>query len=567
MHSIRQMFESGETDNNPTSPQPSTRQSLAPQSSVQIQPQQPKPVPRGKPKLADLPAKPKVYCVPVHKSQLDGVSSSPGNIHQDLKRIYESPRKLSEPAVGSLVAQSSSSVQKGDNPVRGKPVMKTASFNVSRRATQDQNEKDTSLASELQVKLRKRQTGNAIKVHPNRKSEADMTSPPVSEKPPLPLSPKRFSDSFENNPSKTSDLRVQFDLQTIPGTPRQSQDASNANDDEAEIDVSAKAKLFESKKNPPERPALPKFKPGHIRQRSAGSVVEYSKINKSKESTANQESVNTDSTPEPPKKPPRTHAHDEYLKVKLKQNKVQYDDSCQEKETSHKTEQPTSVKSPVYETIDKDDSIEEEIYGVQVIPISIKDRISQLHQRPLSCQDDTLTRKHPPARPPPPRLRPHSEFNKSPAAQSATHASLFFPKTAPEIPDTSPPLEVYEPAPAFKKYGTMPRRPRKNRPSSSGENDKGDSPSPKAKSGSKKFPMRKSLSSECLYMGNGVCERFYHDPAEFVGPAETFEAYVDNEGYAVPNKFIKRKVREKASWDPESVVGRFANHDTKELLV
>ncbi|KAK6191595.1 hypothetical protein SNE40_003242 [Patella caerulea] len=502
MHNIRKMFETGTSDD--------TLTDVAQPDGASPQP---KPLPRSKPKLSDLPAKPKIYSVPVHKSALSGES----DITESLNRIYESPQRT--PSRTHHVNGT------------GKPIAKRQSFKTVNNV--EHSDSKSAITSELEVKLRRQQgvkdkTGRSC---PNRKSETDMVVP-LTGKPVV--SPKRFSGNFDNNTSKLS----QSNLGVIPGSPKLPFSGSGNDQDNNEevsytkIDISEKAKLFEGKKSAPERPALPKTRPGHVRQKSAGSIPEYAKVNKTKktvpstsQTSTEMQAENDDPVPMAPSKPPRTHAHDDYLRTKMQNNEMIIMDNA------------------LYQSLDDvKPSVEEHV----PVP-SIRDRITQFHQRPFS-QDDSSKKNAPPSRPPPPRLRPVTmcEPKSSLASSTVAKECLFFPKQPPEIPDSKPPLAPYELALPFKKYGTLPRKPKLNRPNSSGENDV-DSFVPASPN---KFPLVKSLSSECLYNTQKGSEHFYHDPSE-LRKEESYEAYVDREGYAVPNKFVKRKLQDKFSLDPE----------------
>lgn len=237
----------------------------------------------------------------------------------------------------------------------------------------------------------------------------------------------------------------------------------------------------------------------------------------------------------PPPKPPRTHAHDDYLKVKITEShgrKVSISDSG-------------GVKSQVV--------IETDVTAngspAELESVSVKDRISKMQQQtesgppPVSFSNaskdqNTVTRRHqPPSRPPPPKRRPNS--GGSPVTVQTT------PQTIPrlltqQLSHEGPVIIPISPNRQNFSDESHPRSPTDQLPLEPGQSNS-----------LTRFPLRKSYSSECLHSsqgslfdvedsGNGrdMAKSYYE---------HEYEAVLDPDGYAIPHEFMKLPGKQKFS--------------------
>ncbi|XP_025086035.1 DENN domain-containing protein 2A-like isoform X3 [Pomacea canaliculata] len=237
----------------------------------------------------------------------------------------------------------------------------------------------------------------------------------------------------------------------------------------------------------------------------------------------------TEQPPPPPSKPPRTFVHDKYLKVK---GPAPPDASTgQEKKKvnihSDNVSEPYNKTGKERISICADENQEKSLTS---------DQYTHLNKSNKEGSSETVgIREHPPARPPPPRPRPLSEF---PASRHLLKA----------LGDSD--SESEGPVVISLKQGKKLSRHK----SITGRRDPSDQlpEPPDGMDSIQRFPLRKSFSSECLNKGSlsslsdGVGEdlvlkdsmmRSYH--AKEVSDAPLYEAVIDPEGYAVPHQFLR----------------------------
>ncbi|KAH9495178.1 hypothetical protein Btru_018567 [Bulinus truncatus] len=243
---------------------------------------------------------------------------------------------------------------------------------------------------------------------------------------------------------------------------------------------------------------------------------------------------NTPDQPEPakaaaPPKPPRTHAHDDYLKIKNAQS-----------ESKPKSDALVKKASGA----DGGRDIADAEY------LSVKDRITKIRQQtsspPLSSNKDqgVLMRQPPPSRPPPPRLRPSS--GGTPTKEMSWPAK---PRPVTHAPAT------HQEGPVI-----IPLSPNSQKNSATLFNSKAgrsQDSSDKSESGSgKRFPLRKSYSSECLHSSRGSSLNAEDDSGMQMTHSTyvtDYEAVLDPDGYAIPHEFMKIKRKRQFSGQNDDV--------------
>ncbi|XP_059148527.1 DENN domain-containing protein 2A-like isoform X2 [Physella acuta] len=240
----------------------------------------------------------------------------------------------------------------------------------------------------------------------------------------------------------------------------------------------------------------------------------------------------------PPPKPPRTHAHDDYLKVKVTESrgrKVSISDSG-------------GVKSQVV--------IESDVTAngtpAELESVSVKDRISKMQQQtesgppPLpsvafsnaSKDQNAVTRRHqPPSRPPPPKRRPNS--GGSPVTVQTTPQTIPRPFTQ-QLSHEGPVIIPISPNRQNFSDESHPRSPTDQLPLEPGQSNS-----------LTRFPLRKSYSSECLHSSQGSLLDV-EDTENGRDMAKSFydyeyEAVLDPDGYAIPHEFMKLPGKQKFS--------------------
>ncbi|GFR65493.1 hypothetical protein ElyMa_001948800 [Elysia marginata] len=265
----------------------------------------------------------------------------------------------------------------------------------------------------------------------------------------------------------------------------------------------------------------------------------------------------------PPPKPPRTHAHDNYLISKFTKDPEPRDQQTPKKKVN---------------IVEPDTSEEVEYF-------SVKDRLAKLMQQqnpesqspgpssnastPSSTSKDqeVTMRQKPPSRPPPPKHRPGSgESNASsspcPPARPLTHC----PETkhshgGPIIIPVFPRGQQKQRQQQQQQQQLQPQHPPHinfHRQSSThdGRRRKPTDDLPEEPDGLRplqRFPLRKSFSSECVHSSRssslnlstagtwgdssaGTAENY---PAAMTRSAHDYEAVIDPDGYAVPNEFVR----------------------------
>ncbi|XP_046337062.2 DENN domain-containing protein 2A-like isoform X2 [Haliotis rufescens] len=388
-----------------------------------------------------------------------------------------------------------------------------------------------------------------------------------------------------------------------PNSPKRIINGSDA-DDEDSLPVVQRMKRFESpQKKPtegsPVKTQSPKKSPRHHgvrRQNSIGTARElthsplhagvspfnFSRTNPPLPELPPPSNDHTEGVPPPPKKPPRTHAHDDYIKAKVKKSQevVMVENDLYEGSTA--TEKKAAVKAGkdtdktkaqdkqkdkrvhhVTKPVPKDTTKSHAAKDIHKITTgnvknkqeeedtykSIKDRISLL-QRPLSQEDPV--QRHPPSRPPPPKQRPFSVASDHMINTSNTNALT---RRGRPPPPKRPPVDMLDNL-AYESDFTVIHK-----------NDLAPVPESRnivlsmvdelTERPVQRFPLRKSFSSDDLYnAGLMAGDPVYMDPTETLGfQGDIYEPLMDEEGYAVPNKFVRRGLGKKTSLDPD-MMGR-----------
>ncbi|CAG5121198.1 unnamed protein product, partial [Candidula unifasciata] len=269
---------------------------------------------------------------------------------------------------------------------------------------------------------------------------------------------------------------------------------------------------------------------------------------KSKSAESSSESSPQRAAASAPPKPPRTHAHDDYLRVKVSVS--QNFDMKPSTDTSHQTNVRKTVN--IITSPEKAEAHRETEYT------SIKDRITKLQQHsetsssssdppllpPVSFteknNEQNTVRTPAPSRPPPPRRRPNSDDR--PSISSTFSQSSTEDDIGPVIIPVSPQARIPQQKQVPNTPGLNTRRPSDKLP-----------PEPDPSKSVQKFPLRKSYSSECLHSSRGSSlngEWGDEDSANGMSRSSyesQYEAVIDPDGYAVPNVFLRLPGQKKLS--------------------
>ncbi|XP_067655163.1 DENN domain-containing protein 2A-like isoform X2 [Haliotis asinina] len=587
MKDIKKMFETGETNEELEKP----RETEGPDDVTK----HPKPAPRQKPTLS---AKPTI------------TSAKPalpkGQKPQSVEKSYADPKKMTQlKSYGNKKAEVEekagltklkvSSESSTASPAYAVP-KKKLSPTVTRRinalqqgvGSDKENEKVKPPVPPSPVKAGYKPSLN----HQTDAKGGDRKSDPA------------VSETLTRNRNKSREQIEQEKLRrkSEPNSPKRIINGSDA-DDEDSLPVVQRMKRFESpQKKPtegsPVKTQSPNKSPKHHavrRQNSIGTARElthsplhagvspfnFSRTNPPLPDLPPPSNDNTNGgLPPPPKKPPRTHAHDEYIKAKVKKSQEVvmvendlYEGSTEKKaavkegkgpnktqgQNKQKDKQKDKRVHHVAKPVPKDtskshvskddpsvtsgnakDKPEEDTYK------SIKDRISLL-QRPLSQEDPV--RRNPPSRPPPPKQRPFSIANDH-MINTSTNPRRGRPPAPKKPPIDMEDNLAYECDFTVIHKNDLPPVPESKNMVLSMVDELTQRPV-------QRFPLRKSFSSDDLYnAGLMKGDPIYMDPTETLGfRDDIYEPLMDEEGYAVPNKFVKRGLVKKTSLDPD-MIGR-----------
>ena len=220
--------------------------------------------------------------------------------------------------------------------------------------------------------------------------------------------------------------------------------------------------------------------------------------------------------PPPPRKPPRTGAHDIYIETKL-----------------HKSKEVEIMDNVLYVPLETDN--QDETYK------SVKSRVSSLLESQLHSKDDSVIHRHTKLHQPPVPKRPISIATDCMNISQALSCARVKPDLPRPIHHEYEEIEEKEDRPAKGNavraaVDMLTQRPLQ------------------------RFPLRKSFSSDNLCFVNTSDVPVYIDPALSKGfdkfRGDRYEAYVDDEGYAIPHAFVKKHAGEKLCLD-ESLVSLF----------
>lgn len=283
--------------------------------------------------------------------------------------------------------------------------------------------------------------------------------------------------------------------------------------------------------------------------------------------------------PAAPKKPPRTHAHDEYLMTKAKVQapkkvertkqdgkktvtEIENMKLNKEKPRKEGSDLQTAKKgAPVYKRIEhaklKDD-------------IKLKSEMETIVPAKVRQRRDSGNRPDKPNRPPPPRPRPYSVATDTFKVSSLLTESHSRDKPSklqrPELPQRvgdgdsgeSEDMPLYEQVTPIgnKKKGSVDTRIPAGMPdlvldhrAGSSEFDLQHWDLPRD---TIRFPLRRSMSAECVSGEKSISgDPIYLDPTEAIGYHDDSEVYIDCAGYAVPYKH--RRVQHMQSYDSSMV--------------
>lgn len=259
----------------------------------------------------------------------------------------------------------------------------------------------------------------------------------------------------------------------------------------------------------------------------------------------------TEQPPPPPSKPPRTFAHEDYLKVKLGISESQGTQDPTVKPVSQAVGEggKMSVKDRISALLESGSVDNQEVtLRSSSADKNSTDRYSHLSQRSSEERETRGVREHPPSRPPPPRPRPVSEASAlhQPHHLSATLGHRLAAADMESDSENEGPIVI-----SISRGGRIPIR---RHLSVSHRQPDDQLPEPPDKSDSlQRFPLRKSYSSECLNTGSlsslsdfggddgssslASMTRSYHQGNNEGEPL--YEAVIDEAGYAVPNEFVR----------------------------
>lgn len=257
-----------------------------------------------------------------------------------------------------------------------------------------------------------------------------------------------------------------------------------------------------------------------------------------------------------PPKPPRTHAHDDYLRVKVSAS--QNFDTKPSTDTSHQADARKTVhvmtnsEEFVAQKVTEYTSVKDRITKIQKQTDTTSSELPPLPAVPLADKnaEQNIVRTPAPSRPPPPKRRPNSDDRPS---FSSTFSQSSTDKSEEEIGPVIIPVSPQGRTPQKKQPSNTPvlnaRRPDDQLP-----------PEPDAAKLLQKFPLRKSYSSECLHSSRGSSlngELQDEDSANGMSRSSyesQYEAVIDPDGYAVPNVFMRLPGKKRLSIKDDNLV-------------
>ena len=315
---------------------------------------------------------------------------------------------------------------------------------------------------------------------------------------------------------------------------------------------------------------------------------------------ANKDSSATSHPTGPPPKPPRTHAHDNYLMTKISK-----ESDVRDHQQATRKKSLNAMEGQSGETADPSEDTEY---------ISVKDRLAKLRQLqttepqpqvpasnsspPLSSreprdQESVTLRQRPPSRPPPPKHRPSSgdssgSFSSSPrvSARPLTQCpevkhSHSGPIIIPVFPrrqqqQQQQQLHVQHPRIAYQRQSSATHDSRRRKPT----DDLPQEPDGGGLRPLGRFPLRKSFSSECLHSSRGSSLNLstsgtWGDSSADTGDnfsvmsrsAQNYEAVIDPDGYAVPNEFVRLPQHRKDSQAEDQMVSVVRAQTPKVIML
>ncbi|KAK3101747.1 hypothetical protein FSP39_006091 [Pinctada imbricata] len=282
---------------------------------------------------------------------------------------------------------------------------------------------------------------------------------------------QRRTQMFENSPTPNTNLTPQ--KPTPPVKPRSRPPSSNLDEEQKSPKHAARANAYCEAWDIKNKGKFEIFEIGELKNKPN---IESSAISSSEQIPSPSKI--------PPKKPPRTGAHDEYMRVKLK------------------TEADGKVTGKVYDQV-PDEVMEDESENTPVYR-----RIHKSRPPSGDISSDTLKSKKP-NRPPPPRPVTVVGSNLT------SNGSVTNDKEKPDVPAkpvTPKRFHVYEEITCRLdldkiKHWDLDNQPRKG--------------------------LRRSLSAECIPSDTAMGSPIYVDPDSLGGFRD--DIYVDNAGYAVPH--------------------------------
>ncbi|KAL8594866.1 hypothetical protein ACOMHN_016107 [Nucella lapillus] len=237
----------------------------------------------------------------------------------------------------------------------------------------------------------------------------------------------------------------------------------------------------------------------------------------------------TEQPPPPPSKPPRTFVHSDYMEGKAQGVSSDGHVSQNVKSKPSAERDATNLSSTQGSSAEDHD-------------VTLRGAGKPSHPPPSSREPKEMigVREKPPTRPPPPRPRPISEASTLNRRHAAKHTKAVKSSADAGEGPVVISLKTGRPISRQVSMSNPHRQPNDQLP------DK-----PERDGALRRFPLRKSYSSECLYQGSvsslsdseseaqssaRPMMQSYHpgDPAEPI-----YEAIIDSEGYAVPNQFLR----------------------------
>uniref|UniRef100_A0A2C9KTX5 UDENN domain-containing protein n=1 Tax=Biomphalaria glabrata TaxID=6526 RepID=A0A2C9KTX5_BIOGL len=357
---------------------------------------------------------------------------------------------------------------------------------------------------------------------------------------------KLFDSPKPNLPVKPEAIKRQFSTKAVQEQDQHNSDADGVYNQPWDTEKSPVVEALKKKYKPPllsnkvtdnaktnlpaQKPPLPQQPPRQTdlkiqRKQSQEAVAEVNRSSDQSKCVDSSSDTTGSSRITAPPKPPRTHAHDDYLKVKIAQS---------ENKPYPESQDTKAVKLEVSSGA-----------------LSVKDRVSKICQQtnsplPTSSKDHAvLMRQQPPSRPPPPRLRPNSggtptkenPFQLKP--RPVTHFTA--PQDEGPVVIPSSPVSPFQSATLFSRKASQSRKPSDELP-----------PEPLS---SKRFPLRKSYSSENLHSSRSSSLNTEDDDGsqKTQSTYETdYEAVLDPDGYAIPHEFMKIHVHRKRQFSEQS---------------